>query len=43
LTTEKLVTEYGPAAAEASLYFFERAHWSPTPQLLQVLQRRLYE
>lgn len=42
LATEKLVAEYGPAAAEASLYYFERSKWSPSPQLLQVLQRRLY-
>ena len=43
LPTEKLVAEYGPPAAEAARYFFERANWFPTPQLLQVLQRRLYQ
>ena len=32
----------GPAAAEASMYFFERSRWAPSMQQLQVLQRQLY-
>lgn len=42
LPTDKLVAEYGPAAAEASMYFFERSQWAPSMQQLQVLQRQLY-
>ena len=40
--TEKLVTDYGPIAAELALEIFTRFGWNPTLQRLQILQRDLY-
>ncbi|MFE4456097.1 helix-turn-helix domain-containing protein [Nocardia tengchongensis] len=43
VTTENLVSEFGPLAARMAIDIFSRFGWNPTLQQLQILQRGLYQ